>query len=146
MFFITVKGCTMVDSALKWRWKNKYNQKKGTGKGTLKAQGFTLSPGLAEHFTNGRDVTLKAAGTLADTDGPRDLAAKTKKDGSVKQYFFKSKKDAIVIYKPKKDALVYKVWKNAALPDAVVICLTGGSTAVNEDGEEGLIGTATNGE
>jgi hypothetical protein len=140
-------GGTLIDNALVWQWKTKFNQKKGTGKGKLKAMGFAISPGVAEHMDNGKDIGLKAAVTFVATDGPRVLTPKAAKNGQVKKYSHKSKKDGIVVYKPKKDKLVYKVWQNAQLPDAVVVILTGGTPGTSIVAHaEAELGATTNGE
>ena len=99
--------------AEKWKFKSK------NGKTTVLAKGISTSKPLSNCFAAGTPVCLKAAGSIAGTNDLRTLMSKAKKSGEVKKWFFKGKKDAIILYIPKKKLLKCKIWKEYP-NDAVV--------------------------
>jgi hypothetical protein len=134
----TGEVAAVIENAGKWVWKAKFNDRKGTAKGKLKARDFTHWPTVLQLLADDMDMNLHDGTTMATCDGPRDVAAKQARDGTVKKFFYKSKKDAVLVYKPRKDALVYKVWKNAQLPDTVAVSLTGDPTpSGHQSGQDG---------
>ena len=92
-----------------WRFKSKQN------KGTVK--GKYISPALTNYFNVGWQIGMKNGETGALIDGPRVLVPNKK----MKVWKFKEKKQARIIYKSKKDMLVYKVW--TAIPPTNIIFL-----------------------
>jgi len=57
-------------------------------------------------------------------DGPRTLQVKKKKNGKIIKYYLKQKKDVIIIFKPKNQKLLYKLWTN--LPANVMLVTSSG--------------------
>ena len=104
--------------AEKWEIKSK------NGKTTLLAKGIDTAKPLTDYFLKGMPVTLclKAPLSATDTNDLRVLIQKADRKGIVKKWYYKKKGDAIVLYKPKKKMLKYKVWKE--YPDDAVVCLT----------------------
>ena len=92
-----------------WRYKSKKN------KGTIK--GKYISPSFTNYFNDGWQIGMKNGETGALIDGPRELVPNKKN----KVWKFKEKKQAQIIYKAKKDMLVYKVW--ASIPPTNIIFL-----------------------
>ena len=92
-----------------WRFKSKKN------KGTVK--GKYISPSLTNYFNDGWQIGMKNGETGALIDGPREMVPNKKH----KVWKFKEKKQARIIYKAKKDMLVYKVW--TAIPPTNIIFL-----------------------
>lgn len=91
--------------AEKWKFKSR------NGKTMLLAKGITTAKPLSNCFTAGTPACLKAAGSVAVTNDLRTLTAKANKGGEVKKWFYKGKKDAVILYIPKKKLLKCKVWK-----------------------------------
>jgi len=94
----------------KWKYKSK------NGKAKLNIKGLDMETPLANYLEAGYLVGLKDATTYKTVDGPRELKPKPKKNGDIKFWFYKKKKDAVIKYKPNdkkpnKDKLIYKVWE-----------------------------------
>ncbi len=107
---ITIAGTVMAldigsNDAKKWKFKSK------NGKSKLIAKGINTASPLTNYFGLEMPICLKPSGGLADTNDFRYLAPKKKKNGEVKKWFYKKKKDAIITYIPKKKLLKFKIWK-----------------------------------
>jgi len=102
-------------NAEKWKIKSK------NGKTKLKAKGIKTAKPLSNCFAPGLYVCLKSGASLADTNDLRKLAPKMKKNGYVKKWFYKKKKDAIITYLPKKKILKCKIWKEYSTNAVVFI-------------------------
>ena len=101
----------------KWKYKSK------NGKAKLKIVGMGMDIPLETYLEASCLVGLKDASNGETVDGPRELLPKTKKNGDIKFWFYKEKKDAVIKYKPndkkpKKNKLNYKVWKD--LPQEII--------------------------
>ncbi|RLD11149.1 MAG: hypothetical protein DRI44_04250 [Chlamydiae bacterium] len=81
---------------------------------------------LTNELAHGKTISLKDSSTGQTVDGPRTLLVKKKKNGKVVKYYLKQKKDAVIIFKPKKQKLLYKLWTN--LPASVMLVTSGGGT------------------
>ncbi len=91
--------------AEKWKCKSK------NGKTTIVAKGITTAKALSNCFAAGTPVCLKIAGSVAGTNDLRTLISKAKKSGEVTKWYYKGKRDAVIVYVPKKNMLKCKFWK-----------------------------------
>ncbi len=94
-----------------WKYKD--------GKKTDVLKGKELAPSLIPNLIAGGQVGLASVapdGTLTSVNGPHSLENKKDKD---KLWFIKKKKELIIKYKAKKDALTYKIW--GQMPESKVI-------------------------
>ena len=95
-------------------WKYKSNKKKGTVKGKF------ISPSLTNYFMDGWQIGMKNGETGELIDGPHELVPNKK----MEVWKYKKKKEALIIYKAKKNMLVYKVWVSVPLTNIVFLVQT----------------------
>ena len=95
-----------------WIFKSKKN------KGTVK--GKYISPTLSNYFNNGWQIGMKNGENGTLIDGSRNLTPNKK----YKVWKFKEKNQAIIIYKAKKNKLVYKVWTAIAPTNIIFLVQT----------------------
>ena len=83
---------------------------------------------LSNELSQGATVSLKDVLTGQTVDGPRALITKAKKNGKVVKYYYKQKKNAVIIFKPKNQKLLYKLWTNLPASVMLVTSIGGGGT------------------